>query len=291
MQDQVITIRTLECDICDRYDSINLSLDEVEARTRSTDLGIGAYSIVHKSHTRIVYFDKMGTYLGDTIAMNSDDIPENLQSPPLPFYIKNSTSNSTFSKMRRRLFSFLHRKNLVISIAGPSRAGKTSFVRYLDTLVPERDNHHVSSVPTMGRSTKNIKIGNSLIRSLDLGGQEDFWDMWKPAIDDSDAVIFILDATSNDVLEISRAFERVINYRKGNIPVLVILNKKDLILRGEASKFMSSGEFLSLSNLKMPIENVLSIEASIFEGKVYESKNLEEIQLADVISSFLSEHC
>ncbi len=75
-ENEIITIRTLECDVCDRYDSIMLSQEEVIARSNSTDMGIGAYSVVHKDHTRIIYFDKDGTYLGDTIAMNPDDIPE-----------------------------------------------------------------------------------------------------------------------------------------------------------------------------------------------------------------------
>ncbi len=291
MQEQVITIRTLECDICNRYDSINLSRDELIARTNNNDLGIGAYSIVHKDHTRIIYFDIDGTYLGDTIAMNQDDIPDSMQSQPLPFYIRNNNKLSAFTRLRKRMFSFLHNKSMTISIAGPSRAGKTSLVRYLDTLIPERDNHHSSSVPTMGKSTKNIKIGKSIIKSLDLGGQEDFWSLWGPAIDESDAIIFLLDATSNDILEVSRAFEKVINQRDENIPVLVILNKKDLLLRGEAKKFMTSGEFLSLTNLKLPIPKVMAIEASIFEGISYETTNLEEIPLAEIITSFLSDFC
>ena len=286
-----IVIRTIDCDICGRFDSVILSQTEVIARSNSTDMGIGAYSIVHKDHTRIIYFDKDGTYLGDTIAMNPDDIPENLLSQPLPFYIKNKIRRSAFNKLRKFVFSRLHSMNLVISIAGPSRAGKTSLVRYLDTLVPERDGQFTSSVPTMGRSKRRVKIGKTSVTSLDLGGQEDFWDLWGPAIDESDAIIFLLDGTSNNILEVARAFERVINYRDENVPVLVIINKKDIMLRGESSKFMSSSEFLSLTSLKLPIPHVLSIEASIFEGIAYEKTNLEEIPLAELISSFISDYC
>lgn len=291
MQESVITIRTLECDVCDRYDSIMLSQEEINARSNSTDMGIGAYSIVHKDHTRIIYFDKEGTYLGDTIAMNPDDIPENLQSQPLPFYIKNKKRKSAFTKLRKLVFSRLHNIKMTISIAGPSRAGKTSLVRYLGTLIPERDGQLMASVPTMGRSKKRVKIGKTTITSLDLGGQEDFWDLWEPAIDESDAIFFLLDGTSNDILEVARAFERVINYRDENVPVLVIINKKDILLRGESSKFMSSSEFLSLTNLKLPMQNVVSIEASVFEGIAYETSNFEEIPLAELISSFLSDYC
>lgn len=291
MQDTVVTIRTLECDICGRFDSIMLGIEEIKVRSKSTDMGIGAYSIVHTDHTRIIYFDGKGEYLGDTIALSSDDIPENLQTQPLPYYIRNSSKISLFNKLRKSIFLRLHTQNLTISIAGPSRAGKTSLVRYLETLVPERDSNIIPSVPTMGKSTKHFKLGKSLIKTLDMGGQQDFWDIWEPAIKQSNAIFFILDGTSNNLLDVAKAFERAIQYRNENIPILVIMNKKDLILRGEAGRFISSGEFLSLTNLKIPIPNVVSIEASVFEGIVYDKAEFEEVSLAEVISSFLKDYC
>jgi hypothetical protein len=177
MQESVITIRTLECDICGRFDSIMLGLEEIKVRSKATDMGIGAYSIVHSDHTRIIYFDEFGEYLGDTIALTPDEIPENLQMQPLPFYIRNRSKHSWFNKLRKSIFARLHTQNLTVSIAGPSRAGKTSLVRYLETLIPERDSQIVPSVPTMGKSTKHIKLGKSTIKTLDMGGQEDFWDI------------------------------------------------------------------------------------------------------------------
>ncbi|MHA2249569.1 MAG: ADP-ribosylation factor-like protein [Candidatus Kariarchaeaceae archaeon] len=289
MQESVITIRTLECDICGRFDSVMLSLEEIQIRSKTTDMGIGAYSIVHTDHTRIIYFDETGQYLGDTIALTADDIPENLQTQPLPYYIRNSSKISVFKKLRKSLFSKLHTRNLTITIVGPSRAGKTSLVRYLETLIPERDSAIVPSVPTMGKSTKHVKLGKSLLKTLDMGGQQDFWDIWENAIKKSHAVFYILDGTSNNLLEVAKAFERVIHYRDDTIPILVIMNKKDLVLRGEANRFISSGEFLSLTNLKLPLKNVVSIESSVFEGIVYDKAEYEEIPLAQVITSFLDD--
>ncbi len=291
MQDSVITIRTLECDICSRFDSIMLSIDEIRVRSKSTDMGIGAYSIVHSDHTRIIYFDEKGEYLGDTIALSSEDIPEHLQTQPLPFYIRNSKKMSLFKKIRKSLFSKLHNRDLIITITGPSRAGKTSLVRYLETLIPERDSVIIPSVPTMGKSTKHIKLGKSTIKTVDMGGQQDFWELWEAAIQQSNAIFFIIDATSNDLLEVAKSFERVIQYRDQTIPILVLMNKKDLLLRGEANKFISSGDFLTLTNLKIPISNVVSLETSIFEGIVYDKAEYEEIPLAEVISSFLNDYC
>jgi signal recognition particle receptor subunit beta len=290
MQDQVVTIRTLDCDICEKYDSIRLTLEEISIRANSTDIGIGAYSIIHADHTRIIYFDDKGSYLGDTIALNQGEIPDNLETQHLPFYITNTQRRTWFTNIRKSLFSRVHSKNLTISIAGPSQAGKTSFVRYLETLTPERNSIIQVSVPTMGKSTKRIKLGRTTIKTLDMGGQQDFWDLWSDSIKSSDMVIFILDGTSNNMLEVAKAFERVIQYRLKEIPVLVIINKKDLCLRGEAPHFVSSGEFLALTTLKLPVPNVMAIEASIFEGLAYKKTDFEEIPLVETINSFLDEY-
>ncbi|OLS28015.1 MAG: hypothetical protein HeimC2_09180 [Candidatus Heimdallarchaeota archaeon LC_2] len=291
MQEQIITIRTLDCDICQKYDSVRLSGEEIKLRVNTTDIGIGAYSILHNDHTRIIYFDEGGKYLGDTIALSPDEISENLSAKPLPYYIRNKDKRNWFSKVRKSLFSRLHSRNLTISIAGPSRAGKTSFVRYLETLIPERNTPRTLSVPTMGKSVKRIKLGRSIIKTLDMGGQEDFWDLWENSISTSDAVIFIIDGTSENLLEVAKAFERVIHYRNGVIPVLVILNKKDIVLKKESNHFMTSGEFLALTTLPLPIHNVVTIEASIFEGLAYKITDLEEVPLVEIINSFFSDYC
>ena len=69
MSEQIIlTIRTLECDVCQRFDTVMLSEEEVKMRANSTDLGIGAYALNHNDHSRVIYFDDKGNYLGDTIA-------------------------------------------------------------------------------------------------------------------------------------------------------------------------------------------------------------------------------
>lgn len=291
MQNSVITIRTLECDKCGRFDTAMLSQEEIKSRCNSNDMNIGAYTIVHKDHTRIIYFTEEGVFLGDTIALNPEDIPETIQTQQLPIYILNNYKNGFFNKLRKYVYSKIHNRNLTITIAGPSRAGKTSLVRYLQTLIPERENIGSPSVPTMGKSTKHIKIGNSSITTLDLGGQEDFWDLWEKPIKESNAIIFLLDATSSNLIDIAKTFEKVINFRKLLIPILVILNKKDLVLRGETNIFHTSGEFLSLCGVNLPLENVVSIEASVFEGIAYSSNNYEESPLAQIISSFLSDYC
>ncbi len=125
MTEQVISIRTQECDICRRFDTVMLSSEEVRVRVKTTDMGIGAYSIKHTDHTRIIYFDEEGSYLGDTIALSSDDMPEMIQTQSIPFYIINKKKVSLFQKLRDLVSNWIYSKNLTITVTGPSRAGKT----------------------------------------------------------------------------------------------------------------------------------------------------------------------
>ncbi|MDH5400855.1 MAG: ADP-ribosylation factor-like protein [Candidatus Heimdallarchaeota archaeon] len=289
MNNQII-IRTLDCEACGRYDTVMISDEEIKIRSNNNDMDIGAYSILHNDHTRIVYFDEKGEYLGDTIALNEDELPEVLRVPEIPFFKNDKSNISIFTKLRKKLFSKIHTKNLTISIAGPSRVGKTSLVRYLSTLIPERETRLITSVPTMGKSVKNFKLGSSIVNTLDMGGQQDFWYLWEEAISKSNCIFFIIDATSNNLLEVAKAFEKVIHYRNEETPVLVLLNKKDLMLRGEAKLFNSSNQFLSLTQLKLPIPKVLAIETSIYEGIGYMTDSFEELPLANLIIDFLDKY-
>ncbi len=74
----MFTIRTLDCDICKRYDTIILTEEEVIAKTNATDLGIGAFYLNHDDHKRVVYFDNTGKYLGDTIVLTKEELPDNI---------------------------------------------------------------------------------------------------------------------------------------------------------------------------------------------------------------------
>lgn len=285
MQELIITIRTMSCTNCDQYDSVMLSEREVAARVKLSPLDIGAYSIKHRGHTRIIYFDVFGEYLGDTLTQNEQEVKQILSQEELPPFVLERKRLNVFQRLQNMLTNVFSQKSLIMTITGPSRAGKTSLARYLKTLVPERETGILNSVPTMGKSTHHISIENSVLQVIDMGGQEDFWTLWEEPVTKSHCIIFVVDATSMALLETAEAFESLLLYRANETPVLVILNKKDLLFRGQTSKFSSSGEFLSLTNLSFPLDNVSVIEASIFEGIAY--MGTEEINLAELLIEFI----
>lgn len=122
----------------------------------------------------------------------------------------------------------------IISILGPSKAGKTTLVRFLETGQVQED----SPSTTLGVDyrTNNVKINNWEFSLIDVGGQKIFQDLfWDLSVQKSDGIIFIFDATITPITD-KKAFDSQIeqfNYALDIINedtlLLVLLNKQDLI--------------------------------------------------------------
>ncbi|MFV2015241.1 MAG: ADP-ribosylation factor-like protein, partial [Candidatus Heimdallarchaeota archaeon] len=190
-ENNVMIVRTLECDLCHRFDSIMITEKEVAERVNNNKLGIGSHYLNHNDHVRIAYFDSSGKYLGDTISLNLQETLPPILNGSIPLFPK-AKMGLAYSLMRSMLVSFLTNK-LTISIIGPSFAGKTSLTKYLETGLPERYTKRIDHPATMGKSLKRMKIGKINLKIFDMGGQKDFWGGWKEAIEASDKVIFIFD--------------------------------------------------------------------------------------------------
>jgi small GTP-binding protein len=121
----------------------------------------------------------------------------------------------------------------IISILGPSKAGKTTLVRFLETGQIQED----SPGTTLGVDYRknNVKINNWEFSLIDVGGQKIFQDLfWDISVQKSQGIIFIFDATINPETN-KNEFETQIeqfNYALDIINedtvLLVLLNKQDL---------------------------------------------------------------
>ena len=87
-------------------------------------------------------------------------------------------------------------ENYSISITGLSLSGKTSLVnRFLF-------DRFISTHVTIGMNYEYYNIDNSIIRLIDLGGQTAFKDLfWPRSVQNSDAVIFVFDVSTQDIEE------------------------------------------------------------------------------------------
>ena len=123
--------------------------------------------------------------------------------------------------------------SVLISLIGPPKAGKTTFVTYLETGKPVLQD--ANTTLGMELRSKAITIDNWKIKIIDTGGQELFAQaFWEIAVEQSDAVIFVIDATMTTAnnAELSELmfeqFDYALDITRENQPLLFLLNKQDL---------------------------------------------------------------
>lgn len=114
-------------------------------------------------------------------------------------------------------------KNTSMAILGLDAAGKS-------TLVNLFRNEDVQTVPTLGFNIETIKICNTSIKIWDVGGQKEFINYWCEYVHDIQALVFVVDIADEE--RFSRAFEgfkTLVPYLANGMPVLLLLNKADLL--------------------------------------------------------------
>ena len=125
------------------------------------------------------------------------------------------------------------RREAKITLLGPSGAGKTTLVKYLETGRPVEENPKTTLGIDIRRTP--IKIDGWIFRAIDIGGQELYQKtFWALGVEQADAVIFVIDGTvrpreGDDKWEQSLfQFEYALQLVDFSVPLLVIVNKQDL---------------------------------------------------------------
>ncbi len=121
----------------------------------------------------------------------------------------------------------------VISILGPSKAGKTTLVRYLETGRAITD-----EVPTtLGVDVRRqpIVVDNWQLKVIDVGGQRIYQQaFWELSVQQAEAIIYVVDGTVNpqnhrEQFEAAREqFDYMLRITDKETPLLVLINKQDL---------------------------------------------------------------
>ncbi|MFV2016003.1 MAG: ADP-ribosylation factor-like protein [Candidatus Heimdallarchaeota archaeon] len=137
---------------------------------------------------------------------------------------------SLFSKLLLRKKKLNH---ATITLIGPSKSGKTTLVRHIETGEVVSEELHT----TLGIEIRKnpIDIDGWRLRAIDTGGQEIYQQtFWELAIIQANAVIFVIDATvrretNEEIYELSKQqFEYALDIVPEQVPILVLLNKQDL---------------------------------------------------------------
>lgn len=138
------------------------------------------------------------------------------------------------SKLRKgitELFSaFKGKKKASLAILGLDSSGKSTLVNlFRDTDIP--------TVPTLGFNVEEIVVNNITIKIWDVGGQKAFISYWKDYVEEIDGLVFMIDIADEGRFEKSfEAFRSLVDNLKDGLPVLLLLNKSDLLDSTQAAE-------------------------------------------------------
>ena len=118
----------------------------------------------------------------------------------------------------KRIFT----KEKKIVIIGLDNSGKTTLVSFL------QNGTFIEHAPTMGKELTTIEIQGIRINVMDMGGQKDFRDLWLHEMNDTECIIFMIDAydrerfkeAKNELWKLADVFKKK--------PLIVLANKYDL---------------------------------------------------------------
>ena len=125
-------------------------------------------------------------------------------------------------------------KSAKIVLLGASGAGKTTFLKYLET----GETVEEDPLSTLGIDIrkKPVEIDNWRLTPIDVGGQELYQkSFWNLGMHQADAVVYLIDGTIRPVndadnYEISLfSFEYMLELLPPIKPILILINKQDLI--------------------------------------------------------------
>ena len=125
-------------------------------------------------------------------------------------------------------------KSAKIVLLGASGAGKTTFIRYLESGRPVEDN----PMTTLGIDVrkKPIHLDGWTLSTIDVGGQELYQKtFWNLGMNQANAVVYLIDGTirptsDSDAFEMSLfSFEYMLELLPPNQPILILINKQDLV--------------------------------------------------------------
>ncbi|MHA1270273.1 MAG: ADP-ribosylation factor-like protein [Candidatus Helarchaeota archaeon] len=123
----------------------------------------------------------------------------------------------------KKLFS-KSKKNIKMVMIGLDNAGKTSILNYL------KSGEMTQTIPTIGVNYESVKFKNLLFNCYDIGGQVAFRQFWGEAVQDCNALLFVMDSADRQrIEEVKKEFTSIVNeFLPPKVPILILSNKIDI---------------------------------------------------------------
>ena len=115
-------------------------------------------------------------------------------------------------------------EHVKIIILGLGQVGKTATLYWLKL------GAEVTTIPTIGFNCEKIKHKGISFVIYDVGGHERIRPLWKNYYKDTSGVIFVVDSTNEQTLEVAGSVFRQLAFDEGlyKLPILIMANKQDV---------------------------------------------------------------
>ncbi|MFX0101276.1 MAG: ADP-ribosylation factor-like protein [Candidatus Hodarchaeota archaeon] len=123
------------------------------------------------------------------------------------------------------LFDFFKRKtNHKAVFLGLDNSGKSTIISFL------QEGRFINHTPTMGKKKLEMDVGGTRISLFDMGGQEDFRQLWSGEVNTAKVVAFVIDKAAPErfgeaIGELNKILPTIL---KNSIQLLIMANKHDI---------------------------------------------------------------
>eukprot|EP01006_Ploeotia_vitrea_P000428 TRINITY_DN103035_c0_g1_i1.p1 TRINITY_DN103035_c0_g1~~TRINITY_DN103035_c0_g1_i1.p1 ORF type:complete len:743 (+),score=79.72 TRINITY_DN103035_c0_g1_i1:82-2310(+) len=151
-------------------------------------------------------------------------------------------------------------RDITVVLLGLDSSGKTSILNTLRTGQPG------ATIPTVGFSTEKIPYRNHAIVMWDVGGQEKLRHYWSNFLQNTDAIIFVVDTADHERLQETKVeLEKIEQATPPTTPILILANKQDINSAVPVTSLLS---FYSFANTRQWLLRGCSCEdvSGLIEG-------------------------
>ncbi|MFX0065841.1 MAG: ADP-ribosylation factor family protein, partial [Candidatus Hermodarchaeota archaeon] len=132
-----------------------------------------------------------------------------------------SEISNLIEKLNEKLFFW--GRNTKIFIFGIDQAGKTAIIQRMKGI------ENIHTRPTIGSSLEQVVFKQIVLVALDAAGQREYRGSWISLMNNSDALVYVIDAANPMRFpEAREELKAILSVDKTNIPLLFIANKRDL---------------------------------------------------------------
>nr|MDO8115872.1 ADP-ribosylation factor-like protein [Candidatus Sigynarchaeota archaeon] len=145
------------------------------------------------------------------------------------------------------LFDMLRRKSDKKAVfLGLDNSGKSTIISFL------QEGHFVPHTPTMGKKKIEMDVVGTRMSLFDMGGQEDFRNMWLGELKNAKVTVFVIDGVDRKRFGEAKAeLKKIIPSLNRDSSLLVLVNKRDVYGCASIGEIIEAFGLLDIDNFEI----------------------------------------